>query len=611
MPLVLVTDDNDESRYMLEVLLQRNGFETVTATNGKEALEIAKLHRPDLIISDILMPVMDGFALCKAWKSADELKQIPFIFYSATYTDPRDIEFGLSLGADRYLVKPQDIELLLQVFRDVLASSGKGTPPLPEASFEEEMEFLRHYNEALFRKLEKKMSDLEATNRSLQGEIEKRQLTEKSLRASEEKLQMLLESLQKAHDELEERVKERTAELERSHERVMEEVEERERLETQLHQAQKMQAIGTLAGGIAHDFNNILAAILGNAELAMDEVDPDNSLYDNLDQIVKSSVRARELIRQILTFSRRSEQKHVPLRLIPLIEDTFKLLRASMPATVQMVLNVAVQDDTIIGNEAQLQQVLMNLVTNAKQAIEDNGTIEISLLDASMAGHAGPEVLRTDDYALISVKDSGTGMDETIRARMFEPFFTTRETGQGTGLGLSVVYGIVANHEGFITVESAPGKGSNFRVFLPKSKVAIQAVGEAGETLPGGTERILFVDDEEALQNLTKKRLSRLGYAVTTSPTAEKALQLFNKNPAGFDAVITDQTMPGDTGLSLAKKLLQIRPDLPIILCTGYSEGVNEDVARQVGIREFLLKPITKKDLAQTVRRVLDSRNSK
>jgi CheY-like chemotaxis protein len=288
----------------------------------------------------------------------------------------------------------------------------------------------------------------------------------------------------------------------------------------------------------------------------------------------------------------------------PLVEETFQLLRASLPSTIEMTLHVSLENDAIVGSEGQIQQVVMNLISNAKQAIPATGLIDISLHDASPADSPAFEGIHAEDYVVLAGRDTGCGIDESVRPRIFEPFFTTRRVGQGTGLGLSV-----AGHEGLITVESALDKGSIFRVFLPKARAGVEPVQKIVDRLPRGRERILFVDDEESLCVLISQRLSRLGYTVTTASSGEEALRLFADDVRRFDAVITDQTMPTMTGLALSKELLRIRPDLPIILCTGYSEGVNEEVAEQLGNAEFLMKPITKKELADTVRMVLDRRS--
>ncbi len=610
MPLILIVDDNNESRYLLDVLLERNGFETVTATNGREALEIAHARRPDLIISDILMPVMDGFALCKEWMTDDELKRIPFVFYTATYTEPKDVEFGLSLGAVRFLIKPQEVEVLLQVFREVLSESGTETQVVPERSLEEEMEILRHHNEALFRKLEKKMADLEAANRSLQREVDKRHLTERSLRESERKLQTLLDTLQKAHDELEQRVAERTAELAQAYKRLEAEMAERAKVEEQRREAHKMEALGTLAAGIAHDFNNILASILGFTEMAVEDVSDRPDVEKSLRYVLKSTLRARDLVQQILAFSRKTSYARSPVSLSPLIKETVQLLRASIPATVEIVLNIAATSDTVLAAPVEVQQLVMNLGSNASLALQEGGgTIEISLNDIDVQPDSpmfGQDVA-PGEYLQLVVKDTGIGMTADVMKRVFDPFFTTRSVGKGMGMGLAVVYGIVKSLNGTITVESEPGVGSTFRIFLPKVKAEVKA-GPVKTTATGGHERILFVDDEELLTQLNDKRLKGLGYEVIATTSSREALDLFKAEPERFDLVITDYTMPHLTGIDLANQLLTIRGDIPIILCTGHNDAVSPEIAKEKGIRAFLMKPLSKQRMAEAIRRVLDSK---
>ncbi len=612
MSLVLIADDNNESRYLLEVLLEQNGFQTVTATNGKEALEKARAHRPDLIVADILMPVMDGFALCKAWKSDEELKQIPFIFYTATYTEPKDIEFGLSLGADKFLIKPQEIDVLLQVFLEVLSRSGTATEVGPESSLEEEMEFLRQHNEVLFRKLEKKMADLEAVNRSLQGEIRTRHLAERSLRQSEKKLQSLLDALQKAHDELEQRVAQRTAELSQAYKKLETETAERANLEEQLRQSQKMEALGTLAGGIAHDFNNILAVMIGFTELVKDK-QPKGSLEERrLQMIIKAGLRGREVIRRILTFSYQMPRENKPLRLSGIVNDTLKFLRASIPSTISIRTKVEAESHPILGDLVEMQQVLMNLCTNAAHAMrERGGTLDVEVSDYRvMPGNAHVGRMEPGLYTRLVVRDTGVGIAPEIKDKIFDPYFTTKKVGEGTGLGLSTVLGIIKQSHGSITVESAPGKGSTFTVYFPQveEEGTIDEI-VTGEPIPTGSERILFVDDEALVVMMGEGLLRELGYEVTSKTTSREALEVFRNDPFRFDLVITDQTMPDITGVELAKEILAIRPAVPVILCTGYSHLVDDDSARAAGIKGFAMKPLTKGEIARTVRKVLENRN--
>ena len=390
---------------------------------------------------------------------------------------------------------------------------------------------------------------------------------------------------------------------------IYHDIAERLRLEEQHRQAQRMEALGTLAGGIAHDFNNVLAIIIGNAELALDDLEARARPRENINQIITASKRASDLIKQILAFSRKTEQARATFSLALLVKETLGLLRSSLPSTVKMKLNSRIKSGTMIGDPSQIQQVLMNLATNAAHAMrEKGGTLSVGISNVTFRyAEKMPEPdMQPGRYMKLRVEDTGTGIAEDVRERMFEPFFTTKEVGQGTGMGLAVVYGIVRSHGGTISVESRPGHGSIFNVFLRRAKVRVkEEQGQAGVP-PGGTERILFVDDEAAVVEMTSQELLRLGYDVTTAESGSEAWKIFGEEPERFDLVVTDQTMPDVTGMELAKRMLEIRKDMPIILITGYSEIVSPEKAQAVGISEFLLKPVVKVTLAETVRRVLD-----
>jgi PAS domain S-box-containing protein len=376
-------------------------------------------------------------------------------------------------------------------------------------------------------------------------------------------------------------------------------------LEQQYLESQKMEAIGTLAGGIAHDFNNILTIILANTQiLEISEAAIDGS-KDTLAQIITASKRARQLVNQILAFSRRGRQEKLLMNLRPVVKETTELLRASLPATIRLETDAPAETGMLIADPTQMQQVLMNLCTNAAHAMEkDGGTLKISLADTTIA--AGDDRLEPGlspgEYVKLTVADTGHGMPPWIVKRIFEPYFTTKKVGRGTGLGLSVVHGIVKSHGGAIKVGSEIRKGSIFEVYLPRAAGEAPETGSVEMPLLKGTGRILLVDDEPALTSMGQRILSHLGYRVQTTNSSLEALEIFRSRPTEIDLVITDLTMPDLTGVNLAKALLEVRPDLPIVLCTGYGDQVNKGMLRGTGIRDLLLKPLTIHELAHAVR---------
>jgi PAS domain S-box-containing protein len=418
------------------------------------------------------------------------------------------------------------------------------------------------------------------------------------------------ETLKKAHGELEKRVQERTSELTKAYESLRIEAEERQRTEAELRRAHKLEAVGTLAGGIAHDFNNILAAILGFSELARDESPEDSPVRSHLERIFAAGIRGRDLVKQILVFSRRAEPETHPLKLAPVIKETLKLLRASLPSTINIRASLQGETGFVLADPTQMQQVIMNLCTNAAYAMRQKGgriSIELTHFSFSSPDNAPDPTMSPGLYTKLSVKDAGEGIPPETIEHIFNPFFTTKAAGEGTGLGLSVVHGIVASHGGTITVSSEPDKGSTFTIYLP-TLIEDQSrdPGDVDKSIPGGCERILFIDDEEDLVTMGDATLTGLGYRVTSRTGAGEALALFKLDPSRFDLVISDQTMPEMTGVDLAKEILSIRPDMPIILCTGFSHLVDADSAQTVGIKAFAMKPLTKREIARTIRKVLD-----
>lgn len=412
MTSVLIVDDNEQNLYMLQVLLQTHGYEVVSAAHGALALEMAASKVPDLVISDILMPVMDGFSLCRHWKSDPKLKEKPFIFYTATYTEARDEEFALSLGADRFLIKPEEPERLLAIIAELLAPAAPSAdaPPVSEA------EFLKDYNIALFRKLEKKVSDLEVANAALQRDLVLRQA-----------------------------------------------------LERQLVQAQKMESLGQITGGIVHDFNNVLTVIGGLASvIAQEKADP--ARMQEWSAKIQEAVRmGGNLGRQLLAFARKQDLSLTVLDMDGLLVESSVLLRAALPRTVELVVSRSADLPAVQADPIQLKQVLLNLVFNARDAISPPGKVTLDTawvdLDEEFVRHRADGL--PGRYVRIRCHDTGSGMDPETLEKIFEPFFTTKGPGRGSGLGLSVVYGIVRQHRGFVQVSSVVGRGTSFEVYLP------------------------------------------------------------------------------------------------------------------------------------------------
>jgi PAS domain S-box-containing protein len=387
---------------------------------------------------------------------------------------------------------------------------------------------------------------------------------------------------------------------------------EKAKLRSQLRQAQKMEAIGTLAGGIAHDFNNILQSIFGYTEIASIHANQGKNPGEALDNILTASQRAKGLINQILSFSRQSEQEKQAVQINLIVKEVLKLIRASLPATIEIKGRNLNNNAVVEADPIQIHQVMMNLCTNAHHAMrEAGGTLEVQLSDieidrekAAQCGgiHEGP-------YVELAIKDSGHGIPNEYMDRIFDPYFTSKEKGEGTGLGLAVVHGIISSHGGAITVESEIGQGTTFHVLFPKKEQLPAKDQPPKAEAPGrqeGSESLLFIDDEPALIDIGEEILASLGYRVTPCTSAEEALTLFKENPEHFDLVITDLTMPKMTGDLLAQEIMRIRPDTPVILFTGYSDLVSQERYNALGIRDCLMKPLTRRDLAESIRRIFD-----
>jgi len=389
-------------------------------------------------------------------------------------------------------------------------------------------------------------------------------------------------------------------------------ITERKEMEQLLRHSEKMEAIGHLAGGIAHDFNNILSGIFGYAEMTLLHVPHDSSAARNIKKILKAGKRAERMVDQILSFSRQSDEIRSPIYLRPVIKEAAHLLRASLPSSINIKSKLTKDTKPVLANATKIHEIIVNLCTNASHAMKDKGILEINYsekhLVSELEGRIG--IINPGFYSMITIKDNGCGISKEVLSHIFEPFFTTKAVGHGTGMGLAVTFGIIQSHEGNIIVESEPDVGTKFKIYLPKTDELIMEDNEKGMIIQGGTESILFVDDEEILNDTVKNILNDLGYNVTAFMDSKKALDTFKKAPESFDLVITDQTMPVLNGFELSKKLLRIRQNIPIILCTGYSKLVNKDKVLKAGIKGFLKKPIIKNDLANKIRYILDTKGN-
>jgi signal transduction histidine kinase/ActR/RegA family two-component response regulator len=434
-------------------------------------------------------------------------------------------------------------------------------------------------------------------NTELTAEITERQRAEATLRM--------------AHEALEVRVQARTAELATTFEQLQTEMVERQRLTEELRQVQKMEAVGRLAGGVAHDFNNILAAMIGYTELATFNIPASNPAWHQLQEVLRAGQRAKALVQQILTFSRRTAQAHTPVQLPPLVEEALALLRASLPSSIEIRQHIDPEVGAVLADPTQLHQVIINLCANAEYAMrQTGGVLEVHLeavrVDTALA--AQHSTLHLGPHVRLTVRDTGQGIPPDVVEHIYDPFFTTKAAGEGTGIGLSVVHGIVVNHGGTIAVESRVDQGTTFMIYLPC--IPWDMVGEVQEEepLPCRQGRLLFIDDEPTLVHLGHAVLTQLGYDVTTCTSSVEALAAFQADPHHFDLVITDYTMPQMTGDVLTRALRQLRPDIPIILETGFSHTIDAEQAAALGIDAFLLKPWTVRELARTIAQVLAPR---
>ncbi len=557
MKTILITDDIEVNRYLLQSLLKASGYEVASASNGREALDAARKNTPDMIITDILMPEMDGFQLCRAWRTDKKLSKIPFIFYTATYTDPSDEKFAIGLGADKFITKPQSPESLLAQIQQVFDESerkGVHADSLGKNAGDQ-------YSQVLFKKLEQKVHDLEDTRVRLEQEIRDRQ---------------------KAEDE-------------------------RLRLEKQLRQAKKMEALGALSSGVAHDFNNILQGITGYAELALDILNSSpQEAREYLNEIIRGGGRASELIRQIMTFSREIKVGRTPCLLGPVIHEALNLMRGKMPAKVVMDADVDSVAAHVLVDAGQIHQVITNLVSNAFDAMKaDGGHLQVSFYEEEVDEAKALTVpkLRAGHFAVLQIADTGPGMNPATLERIFEPYFTTKSASGGTGLGLAVVHGILETHDAAISVESRPGMGTTFTIYLPVCAPRDNG-RDLGPELRGSEDIILVCRLREQANGNPGLALAGLGYQVHPF-SSDQALFNLKAGSVPFSAVLVDCCNAAVNPAAFAGQVKRIKENIPVILYHSAPVEPGRECDIPLGIHYVAAQPATLKDLAEGIRALM------
>jgi PAS domain S-box-containing protein len=679
---ILVVDDNEDNVYYLRTLFAAHGYEVVSARHGAEALHVARAQPPAIVVSDLLMPVMDGYTLLRQWKSDERTKDIPFIVYTATYTQPEDERLALNLGADAFILKPAEPDVLLERVRAVLGSPSAAVPSVAGLPADDETGRLREYSETLIRKLEDKMFQLEETNRRLERDMAARSAAEAALRESEERFRQLAENIDdmfwlsdvegkvfylspaytkvwgSAPDTVHTIAKEWLADIHPAdrdrvgqsldryasgtwdetfrvvrpdgttrwvrarafpvadeHGRVYRvagvarDLTEVRSLEEQLLQAQKMEAIGRLAGGVAHDFNNLLSVVLGYTNLALLDLKPGDPIRADIEEVRRAGERATALTRQLLAFSRQQMLRPRVVEVGKIVLELESMLRRLVGEDVALSLPSAPAIGKVWVDPGQLEQIVMNLVVNARDAMPLGGRLTIEttdvVLDAQYAAvHPGVDA---GPYVMLAVSDTGSGMDAATQERIFEPFFTTKEQGKGTGLGLATVFGIVKQSHGHIRVYSEVDVGTTFKIYLPCTSRPADALPQPQPAAASlrGSETILLVEDDEQVRETTARILRRSGYRVVDAQNGGEAFLASESFQGEIHLLVTDVVMPRMSGRELAERLAQTRPQMKVLYLSGYTHDAIVHHRVLEAELAFLEKPATPDVLLRKVREVL------
>jgi len=664
MMKILIVEDNHENLEMLDTFLKSHKYQTYCAINGVEAIGILETTAVDLIISDILMPEMDGYMLCKKVKSDARWADIPFIFYSATFTTRLDEIFAIKLGATKFVRKPMEPSSFLKIIQEILQSRIDGTLETAQYKFKDDQDVSRVYNQRIVKKLEEKVSELEKSELKLSNamkiaklgywdynvdedmftfddhfyaifhttaekmggyQIKPQQYAEQFLHPDDREI--VANEMHKALEtedpnfscQLEHRIiyadggtgyitvryfteKDNQGRTIRTFganqditDRKRMEAEKRV-LENQLLQSQKMEAIGNLAGGVAHDFNNLLTIIQGHAQMLMmkySENDPD---YNDLQQIVNASSRAANLTRQLLLFSRKQAMEFKPIKLNDTISNLLKMLKRLIGENINIVTTLEKSPWTIEADEGNLEQVIVNLSVNARDAMQAGGTLTIQTenLDFTEEDCQSIQYAKAGKFLRLSITDTGYGIPAELLEKVFDPFFTTKEVDKGTGLGLSVVYGIVKKHNGWVNVSSEIDRGTVFNLYFPKSdKTILEEIDKTDSkyTYQGNGEKILVIEDEAEVLKFTSAMLRQNGYIPITALNATQALEQFKSEKGQIDLIISDVVLPDKNGLQIVEEILSKQADIPAIFCSGYTEEEIMELIKTNKKYRYIQKP--------------------
>ncbi len=681
MTRVLVVDDKETNAYYLEVLLKGNGCQVQTARHGAEALTLARQSAPEVVISDLLMPIMDGYTLLRHWKADPQLKTVPFIVYTATYTEARDEQLALDLGADAFILKPAEPEEFIARLREVQARPAAAGPRPTAADQADETDLLKDYSQTLIRKLEERSLQLEETNRALQNDIVRRETAEAALRVSEERFRLLAKATNDAvwdwdmvhdtrwwsagfanlfghaygevtpndaswadliHPDDRERVlAERQHAIDGGHDAWsagyrfrradgswadvedrghlirdtsgravrmvggLSDVSERMALEEQVRKSQRLEAVGQLTGGVAHDFNNLLTVVLGNAEALVERLEDDPEHHELARMIVDAAQRGSDLTRRLLAFARKQNLTPRAVDLNQLVTGIDPLLRRALGGNIEIEF---IGGDTIsaLVDPAQLEHALLNLCVNARDAMPEGGRLTIETTTTDIVDGSAQQQQQSGRYAVLAVSDTGTGIAPEHLSRIFEPFFSTKAEGKGSGLGLAMVYGFAKQSGGHVTVGSEPGKSTTFRLYLPSASGTAEPLGRTDATPSGtgGSETILLVEDDDLVRDFAQAQLKALGYRVIAARGGQEALDIL-RNGETVDLLFTDVIMPGMGGRELVRHARALRPDLKVLFTSGYSGNAAEDTSADEIGSPTLGKPYRRAELARRVREAL------